>query len=345
MTTTDTTQRRPFPAAVEDGAAARWADPSVDLRPSAVQRWLPLLAWLGTLVVAIGLLLALGGGRLAAPDLTAPGSWSTWAAGRDPLEVTMVVVRLLGLALAWYLVGVTSISVLARLLRAARLVRIADALAVGPVRTIAQQAVGISLAAGVLVAAVPPTAWSDVPPPATETLAPSTATETIAPLPPTGPPSPTLVQGAAPATPIAEEAPAAPVPAPTVAPSAEPTAPRTPQVPDTAGATTPSPPEQEPPSDPASGAAETGTAATTTDDDRVPSAGRTVTVAPGDHFWALASDDLAAHLGRAPSDDEVVVHWEAVVEANRDRLVVTGNADLLLPGQRIVLPPVAGATP
>lgn len=367
MTTTDSTQRRPFPVLADGRHPSTWADPATPVRRSPLERWLPLLAWLGTLAVAVALLHALGGGRLAAPDLTSPATWPAWAAGRDPLEVTMVVVRLLGLALAWYLVGVTSISVLARVLRAARLVRVADALAVGPVRVIAQQAVGVGLAAGVLVSAVPPTAWPGAAVPvATETIAPLAATT-----------APTAVQWrgdavtadrqpdrtvAADAADAAADVPAsvpAPVPGPTaVAPSPGPSPSPSP-MPSRSPVSTPSPdPSASAPEDvvtqrdpavgPSSRLAPSEPAALTDSPPDTTSSGtedRLVTVAPGDHFWALATDDLTASLGRVPSEDEVVVHWASVVDANRDRLVVADNPDLLVPGQQVVLPPVRETAP
>lgn len=65
--------------------------------------------------------------------------------------------------------------------------------------------------------------------------------------------------------------------------------------------------------------------------------GREVTAAAGDHLWAIAERAVADRLGRAPTDDEVAPYWRAVVDANRDRLV-TGDADLIFPGQTFVLP-------
>lgn len=61
-------------------------------------------------------------------------------------------------------------------------------------------------------------------------------------------------------------------------------------------------------------------------------------VVSGDSFWSIAADDLAAHLGRPPSDAEVVPHWKAWMDANADRLTVPGDPDLLFPGQRLVAP-------
>ena len=67
-------------------------------------------------------------------------------------------------------------------------------------------------------------------------------------------------------------------------------------------------------------------------------------VAPGDHLWGIAEETLADHLGRAPTDAEVVPYWRLVIEANRDRLVHRDDPDLILPGQELVLPPVGPAS-
>lgn len=137
---------------------AQWAPPGrPDLRDFVPRerRLAPLAVWLACLAGALALLLWLGDGRLAAPDLTAPASWAAWARARSTAEVTVAVLRLGALGLAWYLVGVTSVSVLAHAARAAALVRVADALSFGPVRTVVQQALGVGLAVGVVAWAVP----------------------------------------------------------------------------------------------------------------------------------------------------------------------------------------------
>src|SRR5215212_4252214 len=40
------------------------------------------------------------------------------------------------------------------------------------------------------------------------------------------------------------------------------------------------------------------------------------TVRPGECFWTIAEDVLATHLGRAPSDAEIVPYWRRLIEAN-----------------------------
>ncbi|HVM10174.1 MAG TPA: hypothetical protein VM345_17040 [Acidimicrobiales bacterium] len=63
-------------------------------------------------------------------------------------------------------------------------------------------------------------------------------------------------------------------------------------------------------------------------------------VEPGDHLWAIAEATLADRWGREPTDREVDPYWRHLVEANRDRLVVANDPDLLIPGHHVVVPPV-----
>jgi nucleoid-associated protein YgaU len=130
-----------------DGVAGRQA--------GAGRRSLPLLAWLAALTAGVALFHAMGSGPLAPPPLTDPGAWGTWASGRDPITAVVAVLRLVVLALAWYLVGVTTIGIVARLLRAARLVRLADALTVPAVRRLLQGALGLGLATAMVGAGAP----------------------------------------------------------------------------------------------------------------------------------------------------------------------------------------------
>lgn len=62
-----------------------------------------------------------------------------------------------------------------------------------------------------------------------------------------------------------------------------------------------------------------------------------VTIGSGEHLWLVAERELAARLGRPPTDAEVVPFWTAVIEANRNRLA-SGDPDLVFPGERVVLP-------
>lgn len=65
----------------------------------------------------------------------------------------------------------------------------------------------------------------------------------------------------------------------------------------------------------------------------------TVTVAPGDHFWALAERRLAAVWGRCPTDAETAPYWVRVVAENRGR-IRSGDPDLIFPGEVVVLPAI-----
>lgn len=321
-----------------------WADPTVAApRRGRWRRVLPLVVWMGCLAAALVLLRVLGDGRLAAPSLADPGAWAPWAAARDPLEVAMVVLRLLALGLAWYLTGVTSISVVARMLRAARLVRIADALSFGPVKVLVQQALGIGLAAGVLATAVPAPPAAPV---AGDAGAPDVAL--LAPLAPDDVPAdlPLVARRTADArsqvalvrdaTQTGRSEVIVPVPAPTSPGAAAPTGAAPP-----ADAAPPSEEDETP--DPTSAPAEPSAAPSTRPAPVTEQ--REVRIEPGDHFWALAERDLAEALGRPATDSEVVPHWQAILEANADRLQVPGNPDLLLPGQLVVLPPVVEVSP
>jgi hypothetical protein len=64
------------------------------------------------------------------------------------------------------------------------------------------------------------------------------------------------------------------------------------------------------------------------------------TIRPGDHLWGLAETALATTWARGPSDAEVADYLQAIVELNRDVLVVPGHPDLVFPGQVFTRPAV-----
>lgn len=68
-----------------------------------------------------------------------------------------------------------------------------------------------------------------------------------------------------------------------------------------------------------------------------PSAERTWEVRPGDHFWAIADAVVREHHANA-TEAEVARYWRTLIDANRDRLVVKDNPDLVLPGQVLTVP-------
>lgn len=294
---------------------AVWSDPSVE-QPSGDEGGWPVVLWSVCLGMAIGLLLWLGDGQLATPPLTDLDGWRGWATSLEPAVVTASLLRLGALGLAWYLAGVTSISVLARGLRAVRLAQLAATISVGPVKGLVQQVVGIGLATGVLAAVTP------AGPPAAGVADRVVMVEVA-----DGTPDPRSsgaprgeIEGGSPLA-LPSDA------APTVAAAGDTVVGQKPPVPaPPAGQRTRVLVGAEEPQD--------------TDVGVVRDARREHRVEPGDHFWAIAAAEVAAHLGRSGTEAEIRVHWAALLDANADRLVVSGNPDLLLPGQRIVLPRV-----
>lgn len=63
-----------------------------------------------------------------------------------------------------------------------------------------------------------------------------------------------------------------------------------------------------------------------------------VTVEPGDHLWKISDAHLDQALGRPADPEEVAPYWRSVIEVNRKRLL-SGDPDLIYPGEVIWLPP------
>lgn len=272
-----------------------------------LRQMLPLVAWVVALAVALVTFTAIGTGRLAAPALTDPGSWAQWADGRDPVIATAALLRVVVLGLAWYLLGVTVVGAIARVVRLAAMVRVADALTVPMVRRVLQTSLGVSLATAVAVSSAPHGGLRTGPEPvfagaAQEVDAPSPPR--MRPLPPHADPSP------------------APAPRDDAVPP-----PLAPDPPRDEAAPGPIPPPEASPPD----LSPTGDAADAAD-------AATVTVRSGDHLWSIAEHHLGAHLDAAPSDQQVAAYWQRLIDANRDRLADPANPDLILPGQQFVLP-------
>ena len=272
----------------------------------------PLVAWLVSLGVAIVAFTALGGGQLAAPPLTDPAGWSAWAGDRDGVVATVALLRLVVLVLAWYLVGVTTIGAVARLARWARLVRVADALSVPVVRRVLQASLGVGLASAVVVSST--VAVSPAPGGPTMAAAAGQSVQdgpAMRPLDPAPAPSPSM-------TPLDRSADSGPGGTSLAPPGMRPLP---------ADSTTPAPTPQADRAAPATPGAE-GPAA---DDDLV-------TVVEGEHPWAIAERHVRTLRGPDVGDTEVADYWRQLVEANRGRLVDPDDPDLVLPGQRFVLP-------
>ncbi|HSK25028.1 MAG TPA: LysM domain-containing protein [Egicoccus sp.] len=237
-----------------------------------------LFAWTTALAVGIAAFHDLGGHSMPAPPWQ-PDAFLGWLGATDPLLATMSLLRLLVLALSWYLVGVTAVGVVARLAGAVRLVRLADALTVPALRRLLQSALGVGLATAMVAAATPARAQ-----PLPLQLLDGVAVETA--------------DTAASDAPERLPSPSHGVPVPVVA--------------DTVG-----------------------------DVDASPPPGQHIVVA-GESFWRIAADHVAQASDRPAADAEVAMYWRRLIEQNRSRLADPGNPDLLYPGQRLDLPPVAG---
>jgi hypothetical protein len=73
-----------------------------------------------------------------------------------------------------------------------------------------------------------------------------------------------------------------------------------------------------------------------------PGAATTVVVEAGDNLWSLAAAQLAIATGRGRADvpdGEVAPYWVAVCELNR-ALLLSGDPNVIEPGERVMLPPV-----
>jgi hypothetical protein len=281
-------------------------------------RW-ALVAWSLSLGLTIAGFTALGSGPLAAPPVSDPGAFGAWLDGREPVTAAVALLRLVVLALAWYLLAVTVLAVLARCTRAVRVIRFADALAVPAVRRLVRGAVGVSLATGMVASS---TAAVASPLPADPGVPPGARTGMVA----LDDPSP-------------DHRPGEEVPDPETTPMVDLGPPATHLDPaeddhdagdeDVAGAVGVEVGGDHPEG---GGASEGG-------------GGAEHTVTSGEHLWAIAAATLADELGRAPSEGEVVPYWQQLIATNRDVLADPANPDLLFPGQLLTLPPVPDGAP
>ena len=160
------------------------------------------LAWLLAVGCAAVALQWAGAGPLVGPPLSDPSRWGIWLEGRDPVVAAFSLLRLAAVAGLWYLAVVTAIGAALRMVGAARLVRVADRVTIGPVRRMLAGGISLGLAAsGVVTGAAPALAQPSPSSTTTTTVAAASAVVTMHRLGP------------------ADTAPAAPVPevGPTVA--------------------------------------------------------------------------------------------------------------------------------
>ena len=255
------------------------------------------------LVIALVVLDRTGGGPMDIP-LGSVAELSGWVRVTAPIPMAMALLRLAAFVLCGYLLVATVLPVVAQAIGCRWLAVLATrALPVALRRTLTGGA-GLGLAAGSVL-------WSPGTPagaterPALEVPAetePSAATMTL--LDP-GP-------GASTATmrlldPIAPAAPPGP------------STPSTPSTP--SQATTPTAP-----------------APTTTPATPDSAGDETWVVATGDSFWSIAEDVVGDDRAAAAEEAEIDAYWHQLVAANRDRLAVPDQPDLLFPGQVLTLP-------
>jgi hypothetical protein len=292
----------------------------------AVQRsFVVLVAWVGLLVLGLGVGHAVGAEVLSVPGAEV-AAWRTWAATTDPLVLVMSLLRAAALGVAWYLLVTTLLAVVARGLRLVRLVRVADAVAAPAVRRLVQRSMGVVVASAIATSVVVPPSHAAEPPPVAvgEEQAGVLTMRGVLPAPrDSGSTDGTTVtlpwqrlQGSEmrheDRSPSVAEAPAA------VATS-----------PDPAG-----------PASPSASRADGTTAALRDGPAQVEASDAVHTVRPGESLWRIAEARLEQAWGRVPRDAEVVPYWRDMIDRNRDRLVVPDEPDLILPGQELLLPTV-----
>lgn len=116
-------------------------------------RGLGLVAWVAVLVAVAFGTGAAARGPLAPPTLTDPGSWGAWAGARTPVEAAFAVLGMVVMVLAWYLLVVTVLTVVARLWGARRLMSVAELLTLPMVRRSMHAAIGLSLTGSAITGA------------------------------------------------------------------------------------------------------------------------------------------------------------------------------------------------
>lgn len=306
----------------------------------------PLFA-VAALVAALAAL-ALSAGTIPAPP-TDPTTWARWWSDTEPALALGGVLRTLAMLCAAYLLVITLADVVAAAAGLRGLARVAHRLAPAAWRAVVLRPLTAgALAVPVLVA---PTVG-----PLTTAVAAAEDLQDVDDTPggeasiraDVDGPILTMTWGGAPSTDPSEPdpdpaEPARPTPTPTivVAPS-DPPAPDPEPNPHTAP-----PPVTGPASAPqADEIPEADTPAPTVSPSPVsPSAPAFAPVGavdhvvlPGDSFWSIAEQQVAAQLGREPTTGEVGAYWRRLVAANEDRLPVPGNADLIYAGMVLVLP-------
>ena len=300
----------------------------------------PLLVMLLALTAALVALHRLGSAPWAA--LPPVGSLGPWLADTPPQDAVMALVRLLALMLGWWVLASTVAYALAAAARAERGRLALAAITPVGVRRLADQAVALTLATGIVLGAGAPAHAAPLPP----SHGGPEVVEDVQRAPLHGSIDADLEPPAEHVTgdPIGDPAPGRPVEGSDDPDVAE----HDGQRPDAGDEGTDErdddegtdEDEHEDERDEDRRDEDEREDGRDEDDDAQPSEADVVTVAPGDHLWGLAAAHVAASEGRAVQDlapDEIVDAWREVVETNRGHLR-SGDPDLIHPGEDITLP-------
>ena len=65
-----------------------------------------------------------------------------------------------------------------------------------------------------------------------------------------------------------------------------------------------------------------------------------VTVQAGDNLWTMSRHHLTAMFNRRPANQEIVPYWRQVIALNQSNLI-SGDPDLIYPGEVIAMPPTS----
>lgn len=160
--------------------------------------------WLVALVAAVVVLHTMGG-QLSPPPVLEPQAVGPWLQEREPLEAAFSVLRLVALALAWYLLVIVTLGAAGRLLRLRHVVSAANVITVPALRQVVHGALGLSITTNSLAALSRPVSAADA-------SAESSSPPVMRRLPDPVPPVPSAPAGTERA--LAEPTPAGPEPVP-----------------------------------------------------------------------------------------------------------------------------------
>lgn len=297
-----------------------------------VQATVRLAAWTAVLVLVARLLLAAGSDSLSVP-LTSAEEVSAWVSEAPPADMAVALLRLGALAAVAYLLAVTILAVLARLVRVRGLVAAVDRVSPGVVRRVVTGGSGFGLVLGGAVASLP------VP----DVLPGSPHPQVSAVAVPTGGAMTRLPDATATMSRVAGQA---DTPTSSAGPAIEQATMTRLDPPPQASATMTRvlPSASAPPATPtppvgATPAAYEPTVVSLPAAPAVPQIDATTwIVEPGDSLWSIAEDVMAPSPDTNPGERAVTRYWRRLIEVNRAQLVDPDNPDLLVPGQHLVVP-------